>query len=181
MQSDLSLCVNEAGCIFNDERLQLAMMRDPRAVTVSTYFYNAGNHPALLKPLGDAGKSVDAFFQRMLETTCAWTSIRYQLFTQLLADHSQIFWMEDMLRDPFDFHGRLTYFFGLRLPVRVIIEMVQASASDASKGIDRHRVGGTNVVGRTFRDEVGPESLAMMDDVTRSWLPPVLLQRFGIE
>lgn len=181
MQSDLLLCVEEAGCIFNDERLQFAMIRDPRAVTVSTYFYNALNHPELLEPLGDAGKSVDAFFQRMLEATCAWTSIRYQLFTQLLADQSQVFWMEDMLRDPVDFHGRLAYFLGLRLPVSVIMEMVQTSASQASKGIDRHPGGGPSVAGRTFRDEVGPESLAMMDDVTRSWLPPVLLQRFGIE
>jgi len=47
--------------------------------------------------------------------------------------------------------------------------------------MDAHIGGHASGDNRTFRDELGPESLAMMDDVVRMWLPPVLLQRFGIE
>lgn len=33
---------------------------------------------------------------------------------------------------------------------------------------------------RTWKDEVSPEILDKMDDILRTWLPPVLLARFGL-
>ena len=167
--------MDEAGCTFNDERLQYAVMRDPRAVTVSSYFYR------VRKPLEfDTPNTLDDYFQQMLAPFCVWTSIRYLIFTQLLADQSQVFYMEDLVVDPTDWYGRFLSFVGLSLPRRVIDEMMRDTSARLGKGYNEHPGGGEPGSSRSFRDELGPQSLAMMDDVMRSWLPPVLLQRFGI-
>ena len=132
--------------------------------------------------------SVDAYFQNNLRYVCMWTSIRHLLFTKLLADQSQVFLWEDLKADPVDWHGRFLSFVGLKLPFDVIVAMSEYATSGGHVPGYPHAVvenhpGGKAPQGgkRTFRDELGPESLAMMDDVVRTWVPPVLLQRFGID
>lgn len=178
MQVDLWRCVEESDCTFNsDERLQLAVMRDPRAVTVSTYFYLLRKNPELLKSFDF---SLDTFFQRSLETTCMWTNIRHLLFTKLLADKSKAFVFEDMLLDSVDWYGWFFPFIGLEFPVDVIFEIAQSANERSGRGINEHPGGRKAGGNQTFLEELGPESLAMMDDVVRVWLPPILLQSFGI-
>ncbi len=182
-QADLWRCVEEAECAFNDDSLQLAMMRDPRAATVSAYFHRIRVNPERHFELES---SVDTYFQEMLRVVCRWTAVRYLLFTELLADQSELFLLEDLEIDPADWYGRVFSFVGLHLPFEFIHDTAQhASGRDGTLGyghIDEHPGGhASGVTSRTFKDELGPESLAMMDDVVRLWLPPVLVQRFGIE
>lgn len=112
--------------------------------------------------------------------------MRYFLFTELIGDRSELFWFEDTLVDPVDFHGRLLTFAGLELPLETVVGMARVASAGGGlygfkeKGPDVH-IGGTEPeANRTFRGELSPESLAMMDDVLRTWLPPVLLSRFGV-
>lgn len=185
-QGDLWRCVDEAECTFNDQRLQLAVMRDPRAVAVSAYFHALRvypeRYPALAKSLG----SVDSYFQQMLKPICMWTTIRHLIFSNLLSGQSEVFWFEDMLADSVDWYGRLFSFIGVTLPYNVISGMAHmAERGDPmfgffAKGVDEHPGGVKPGGDRTFRSELGPESLAMMDDVLRAWLPPVLLKRLGV-
>lgn len=167
----------EAGCTVQRESLQLVAMRDPRAVTVSTYFH--------LIRTGDHLGSLDDFFQKYLPSLCMWISARYFFFTEIMADESELFWYADHEADPMEWHGRALSFFGLALPLDVVVHMAQVDSNGVGdligveKGIDSHP-GGSEAVNRTFRDELGPGSLSMMDDVMRTWLPPIILGRFGL-
>ena len=112
--------------------------------------------------------------------------MRYLLFTQIIGDRSNLFWFEDLFVDPVDFHGRLLFFAGLRLPLETVVGMARVASGGGrlygfkEKGPDKHYGGIEPGENRTFRNELSAESLAMMDDVMRTWMPPVLLQRFGI-
>ena len=176
--------MEEADCAFNDDRLQLAAMRDPRAVTVSSYFHRKRVRPDDEFKFDD---SVDTYFQNMLGHVCMWTTVRHLLFTKVLADRSELFLFEDMLIDPVDWFGRFFPFVGLKLPVEFVFDMAEIASGGSRmfgyghKGIDEHPGGHEPGGNRTFRDELGPESLAMMDDVVRLWLPPMLSKRFGVE
>lgn len=114
------------------------------------------------------------------------SSLRYMLFTTILGDRSALFWFEETLADPVDFHSRFLSFAGLKLPFETVANMARLASGENglygahSKGPDKHIGGVEDVEGRTFRDELNSTSLAMMDDVVRTWMPPVLLQRFGI-
>ena len=112
--------------------------------------------------------------------------MRYLVFSEILGDRSELFWFEELLVDPVNFHGRLLSFAGLRLPLKTVVEMARIASHGGGlygfkeKGPDKHIGGIKPGVNRTFRNELSAESLAMMDDVMRTWMPPVLLQRFGI-
>lgn len=116
-----------------------------------------------------------------------WISLRYFLFSETLADRSKLFWYDDHEADPVDWHGRFLAFVGLNIPLREVVDMAMIASDGGSidtvldfkaKGIDNHP--GANESRTTFRDDLGPDSLAMMDDVMRKWVPPVMLKRFGI-
>ena len=78
-------------------------------------------------------------------------------------------------------------FVGLRLLNEVVFDLARTASGEGDmfgvyrKGIDQHpgTVAPTNRT--SFRDELNEESLAVMDDVVRALLPPVLLKRFGVE
>lgn len=134
------------------------------------------------------GLSVDEYFQKFLGLMCRWVSVRFFLFTQVWRSQSELFWYGDHEADPLEWHGRYLAFIGLNLPVDEVVKMARtASGGDVedvlgyeTKGIDRH-VGGLQESNRTsFRDEIGTESLEMMDDVLRTWLPPVILKRLEV-
>lgn len=171
--------MEEAGCAFNDKRLQFAVARDPRAVTVSAYFHNIRSAPPSKK---QTYGSVDEYFQQLLAPICMWTSIRHVLFTELLADQSQVFFFEDLLADPMDWFGRFLHFVGLNLPMDVVlgISTEKGGLDGQSKRVNEHLGSPAQEGNRTFRGELGPDSLATMDDVMRAWLPPVLLKRFAV-
>lgn len=172
-QDDLWQCMEESRCTFDDEELQLAVLRDPRAVTVSAYF-----HKKKIHPLAEASlPTIDAYFQTHLAITCMWTTVRYVLFAVILAPRSDLFFFEELLMDQVDWHARLFSFFGLNLPFEVISGV---AARGETKGSINEHPGGDNASNRTFRDELTADSLQMMDDVLRTWLPAVLLRRFGL-
>lgn len=182
-QEDLWRCVEDAKCTFNDERLQLAVMRDPRAVTVSGYFH----HLEHSTDPSASNTTLDAHFQQYLPLICRWTTVRYLLFTEFLADQSQMFFFEDLEVDPYDWYGRFMHFVGLNMPSEVFFGIARIASGEGEmfgvhrKGKDEHPGSIAQEPSRTFRDELGPESLAMMDDVMRALLPPVLLRRYGVE
>lgn len=159
-------------------------MRDPREVTVSTYFHKKRTNPGKLDRVVE---SVDEYFQKYLGAICMWVSLRYFFFTEIIGDQSELFWYDDHEADPVDWHGRLFAFIGLNMPLPKVVDMAMfASGGDIRsaldfepKGIDEHP-GGNSSIARNFRDDLGAESLAMMDDVMRKWMPPVILKRFGI-
>lgn len=129
---------------------------------------------------------MDVYFHLFLGAICRWSSLRYLLFTEILDDRSAIFWFEDTFADPVDFHGRLLSFAGLHLPLETVVQMAQDTSNGRRpygfrvKGPDMHVGGLEPGDNRTFRNELNPESLAMMDDVVRTWMPPALLRRFDI-
>ena len=183
LQVDLWKCVQEAACITNTSRRQLVIMRDPRAATSSSYFF--------LKAHGKMSHetSLDQYFQKNLEVISQWMSLRYFFFTQILADQSELFWYEDHQDDPFDWHVRYLAFIGLNLPVDETLAIARtASEGDLNdilgyneKGIDVHPGSPAKRSNySTFEDELGEESLQMMNDVVRRWLPPVVLRKLGL-
>ncbi|CAM9967721.1 unnamed protein product [Ectocarpus sp. 12 AP-2014] len=176
--ADLWFCMKEASCKYSGVSFQFAVMRDPRAVAVSTYFHIQRtinlDHPA-------KGKSLDEAVLMILPQLCQFTTIRHILFDGQLSDRSTIFWYEDAMRDPLDWQHRWALLAGFTLP------------SSWSKDIDttltgvQQRVrrdshpGGLGVSSnRTWEDEVSPEIREQMDSILRTWLPGVLLARFDV-
>lgn len=157
-------------------------MRDPRPMTVSAYFH-IKRHNLMPK-----NKIVDKYFRHKLDIMCQWVSLRYFFFKHVLADQSELFWYGDHQVDPLDWHGRFLGLIGLNLPLDETIAMTRtASEGNVSsvlaynvKGIDEHPDGRVDPSVSTFEDELGEESLQMMDEVLRRWLPPVVLSRLGV-
>ncbi len=184
IQVDLWKCIQEAGCPIDDDRLQFCVFRDPRAVTVSTYFHVIRNHRKGFEGLA----SVDDFFQMYLGRISMWVSARYFFFAHMLARQSELFWYADHQADPFEWHVRYLALAGLNLPLDEVMNMVRIATGKnissvlgyPAKGIDKHPGGLQTRSNRNFRDELSSESLLMMDDVLRTWLPPLILRRLDI-
>ncbi len=135
------------------------------------------------------GVSVDDFVLEILPTTCKWVAVRYFLFAEVLAPKSSLFWYNDAENRPEEWHHQFFDFVGLNLPSWVVIRAADVAVGRATdkrlarfpaKGLDPHSGGEAPVVERSYRDEVSPETLLRMDDILRVWLPPVLLEKFGV-
>ena len=121
-------CVQESMCNITDSSLQIAVLRDPRAVTVSSYFQLLRQKsPMLVK---ERIKSVDHFFINHLDPIVQWISLRYQLFTQIAPERAEVFWYEDAIADPIEWHGRYYNFVGLRPPPRICLLYTSDAADD---------------------------------------------------
>lgn len=185
-QADLWACVEEAGCHINVDSLQLAVMRDPRPVTVSSYFQLRHQHSTWVDQDGEVLQSVDEYFRGNLPIVCKWVSIRYLLFTELLANTSAVFWYDDAVADPVDWHDRYYSFVGINMPREVVNTAAREASRGGSilgfhsKGLDKHPGGIKPSVTRSYRDELSRDSLTDMDDVLRLWLPPVVLEILGL-
>lgn len=170
--NDLWGCMREAACSINDDRQQFVVMRDPRAVAVSAYFHRL-SYGTLN---GDAVK--DKFILSLLVPVCQWLTLRHILFTGLMATQSTIYWYEDALADPLDFHNRWLESVGLRPPGFVLETAIHASLNQDFafnwKGIDVHLGGEEAVEGRSWKNEINPDMLDDMQDVLRVWLSPAL-------
>ncbi|CAN0056471.1 unnamed protein product [Scytosiphon promiscuus] len=176
-------CMDEAACDINDDRLQMAVMRDPRAMAVSAYFHRLKHESKVLKELNIS--SVDDHFLRMLPALCRWTSVRYKLFSETLGDRTAMYWYDEPLENPWDWHRHMLEFLGLNVPSIVLKKAVSHATKGklvgfGTKGIDEHPGGQENTVTRTYRGEITPGSLAAADEIMRTWLPQELLDRFGV-
>ncbi|CAM9204594.1 unnamed protein product [Ectocarpus sp. 13 AM-2016] len=178
--ADLWLCMKEASCEYSDDSLQFAVMRDPRAVAVSTYFY-VKRHTAFNSDHLSMGKSLDEAVLLTLAQLCQFTTIRHILFDGQLSDKSEIFWYEDAMRDPLDWHYRWASLAGFTLPASWMKDN-DATLTEAQQKVRRDpHPGGQNVSSnRSWEDEVSPEIREEMDSIVRTWLPGVLLARLDI-
>lgn len=177
---DLWRCMHEANCTINDDWLQMAVFRDPRPAVVSTYYH--------LEVHGGLGnESLDAFVAKELPILCQWVAARYILFSGMLVDQSFEFWYSAANANPLSWHYQWFFAVGLQLPVHVVESTAQAAAADDlgfnHKEIDLHpgEEARAETSVRRFEDEVSPDIVKVADAVLRTWLPPVLLERLGVE
>lgn len=178
-------CVQDSDCAHVDNSFQMAILRDPRPMAVSSYFHQVINAPRRVQ-----GLPVDEWVLLMLPIFCKWLSVRYFLFAELLAAKSGIFWYDETLADPTGFHHTFYSLIGLRLPTSVVAKAASVAASAGLergtllgfpvKGLDRHEGGEDARKDRTFRDEVNSTTLSSMDDILRVWLPPVVLGQLRV-
>ncbi|CAN0277134.1 unnamed protein product [Ectocarpus fasciculatus] len=102
------------------------------------------------------------------------------LFEGQLSDRSKLFWYEDAMRDPLDWHHQWASFAGFTLPASWIEEIDATTESQQTVKRDPHPGGKDVSPTRTWEDEVSPEIREEMDSILRTWLPGVLLARLGI-
>lgn len=175
---DLWHCMQKSICEIVDHRQQLVVIRDPRAVVVSTYYH------MLLNGHFVPFDNVDDFVLAFLPTICKWVTIRYFLFGRMLVNQSTVYWYEDAKANPTRWHQQFLTAAGLHLP-RSVAEMASATVEAGnflgfpSKGIDRHEGGNVNA-NRSFKEELKSSTLLKLDDVLRMWLPPVLLAKLDV-
>ena len=180
-QAELWNCVKDLNCQFTDDRLQMAVFRDPRPMAVSAYFHMLREDPRVVRDM-----SVDAYVMTMLPEFCQWVSVRYLIFAELLRDNSTMFWYDEALEDPMLWQADFFDFVGLKLPNDVLWKAAEAAMRGGSimgfpsKGIDKHEGGAAVADVRSFRDELNSTTLANMDDVLRVWLPPTILRRIKV-
>ncbi|CAN0226733.1 unnamed protein product [Scytosiphon promiscuus] len=183
--ADLWNCVEQAHCEIWDSRPQFVMMRDPRPMAVSSFFYlkthpetRGGKHPAL-------NMTVDDAVLTMLPGIARYVGLRFNLFEGPLGKQSEIFWYEDSLNDPLQWHRRWLAFAGLHLPVSV----VQAASDAATRGEfpfwteggpNKHPGGKKPSAKRSWKDEVSAELHGEIDEIVRRWLPPAVLAKIGL-
>ncbi|CAM9983186.1 unnamed protein product [Ectocarpus sp. 12 AP-2014] len=175
-EADVWTCMQETPCEMTDNRLQFVSIRDPRAVAVSTYFHHVhGNKP---KNYLQLHPSLDETVLEILPQLCHLTTLRHIMFEGLLSDRSEMFWYEETVEDPFDWHYRWAAFAGLLLPRGWLDGMVAANQENTH--LNPHPGGAEQSANRTWRDEVSPGIRQEMDSILRKWLPGVLLARYEI-
>lgn len=179
-------CVRNNQCKYLDDKLQLAVLRHPGAVTVSAYYQfrkikmlRADNEPDQ-NPLVD----INTFFLAHLAAVTKWISVRYMVFSELLPQNqTEVFYFEDAISDPVDWHRRFYLFAGINLPppmVHRVAEIAQnGRGSHNDTSLASEQTAFTANSDRSFRDELKPETLVYMDNVLRIWLPSELLEKFG--
>lgn len=164
---------------FADDRLQFAGLRDPRAVAVSSYFHakrvpNYTSHPA-------HNHTLDETVLMILPQLCHWTTLRHILFEGLMSNTTELFWYEDALDDPRDWHYRWALHAGLNLPGKWIERMIEGLGKERwSSKFNVHPGGAAASEDRIWTDEVSPGIREEMDSILRTWLPGVLLARLQV-
>eukprot|EP00752_Nemacystus_decipiens_P011502 g10214.t1 len=184
-------CMDEAACAITDDRVQMAVFRDPRATAASLFFRMEQDHYDLLSNAGLT--AVDDFFLAVLPALCKWTSVRHRLFAEALAAQSTVYWYDDVLEAPLKWQYNLLYYLGLNMPAAVVEWVVHVVTSESpaggffatadARGDDERPVrgkGGALAASWTYRDEVSTESLRVADHILRVWLPPVLQEKLGV-
>lgn len=196
-EADLWRCMHTAKCGITADhtrRLQMAVLRDPRAVAVSSYFHlnrlkqqqQQQQQMSVKQRSSSNSRPLDDFALAFLPTTCMWVTLRFLLFEGMLSRQSTVYWYEDALKDPLGWHRHFLEFVGLHLPETVVSEAARRSFRGGkimnfpSKGIDAHVGGQEATPERSFRDELMPQTLLKMDQTMRTWLPPVLLTKLGV-
>ena len=200
----------DVGACFNnpaDERHQFALLRDPRAAAVSTFFHERTHHVIKKDAIADGSQdTIDEFVLAVLPSLCQWVAIRHILFAELLAEQSTIFWFEDAQGDPLRFHHEWLATAGLHLPTTVAEAATDAALRGdfnfTTKGQNKHPGEETIVAGvgkgavaaadalvveeekrekPTWKDVLTPETVEKVDAIVRNWLPPAILAKIGVE
>lgn len=70
---DVWQCVRESACSPTDESLQMVILRDPRPMTVSSYYHQ-------LIYYRQREGTIDEYVEKMLPTMCQWVALRHILF-----------------------------------------------------------------------------------------------------
>ena len=181
--TDTETCFHKKPCAITDNRQQMLILRDPRAVVVSSFFYLKlhPNSAGTARP----GETVDAYVLRMLPTMCRFVHLRYQLLQERLSDKTVEFLYDESLADPLGWHKRWLSFVGLTPPESVAQEATDTSQRRefgfAAHGVDKHPGGTAATARRSWEDEISPEVVRQMYEICRVWLPPVLMEKFGID
>ena len=172
---DLWRCMREADCGITDDWIQMAVLRDPRPAIVSTFYH-------ILVHTTKRPRDLEAFVIRELPIICQLLAIRFILFAGILAHRSIEFWYADAMDDPLGWHYHWLHSVGLQLLFHVVDAMAQAAAAGNDSLIDTHpgEATTTHPGVRQFEDEVSPELREIANDTLRVWVPPVLLERFGV-
>lgn len=165
-------------------------MRDPRAGAVSTYFHEK-LHVTVAKggAVGSGSETLDEFVLAVAPVLCQWLTLRYILFTDIMGALSTLFWYDDGLEEPFNWHSEWVASVGLHLPEPVVEEMADAALREEfdfdTKGRNKHP-GVVQVKGLedthspTWQELLKPETQVALDDILRNWLPPAVLVKFKL-
>lgn len=180
-QAELWDCVTKAGCHVVDDRSQMVIFRDPRPVAVSAYYYLLHNYPRAIK-----FDSVREYVAALLPVMTKWISVRYLLFVELpVPQPPSIYWYNETLSDPIEWHRKFYSSIGIRLPEDVIAEQARRAALGDSmfgmvpKGYDLHFDPKDNSTTQSFRD-LGAATVEEMNNELRLWLPPVVLDKLDL-
>lgn len=129
--------------------------------------------------------TLEEYLPKILPGICMWTSIRYILFAGLF-DNSVIYWYDETVARPRDWHRAFLNSVGLHLPESVVEDAVVAALngefSFTAKTMDRHSEQDNADVAsdRSWKDDLDPTVILGLDAVLRVWLPPVLLAKLGV-
>lgn len=181
--TDTAECLHENPCEIQDNRLQMLILRDPRAVVVSSFFYVKVQKPSAGQRL--PGESVDSFAVRMLPTICRYVHLRWLLLQERMPDKTVEFMYDESLADPLGWHQRWLSSVGLTPPRSVVQEATDSALRREydfkGKGVDEHPGGKAATPARSWEDEISAEVVEQLNGICRVWLPPVLLEKFGID
>ncbi|CBN79477.1 hypothetical protein Esi_0254_0001 [Ectocarpus siliculosus] len=180
--TDTVECLQQHPCRIVDDRIQMLILRDPRAVAVSSFFHLKTHHHPFWKHLTD--ESVDSFVLRMLPTICHFIHLRYLVLHEKLGGKTVEFTYDESLADPLQWHQRWLSSVGLTPPPGVVLQATNTSLRReygfAGKGVDKHPGGKEATEKRTWEDEISHDVAEQLEGICREWLPPVLLEKFGI-
>lgn len=141
---------------------------------MSTYFHMITFNRTI--PL--EGQGVDKNVMAILPDVCQRIAIRYIVFAGLMRETATLFWYEDSMNDPVEWHYQFLAMAGVQLPAS---EVLAISLDTSREGRPNPHPGGGEISkSRTWKDEVSPDLLEGMDDMMRLWLPSVLLARWGV-
>eukprot|EP00903_Cladosiphon_okamuranus_P015388 g14213.t1 len=181
---DTATCFDANPCkvAVDDRELQMLIMRDPRAVTVSTYFYLKRFPNAPARPI--VGESIEDFVERMMPTICRYMHVRYLLLFEKMRDRTTSFFYDESWADPVGWHRSFLSMIGL-FPLEDVVEKAADTAirrdfGFKSPGVNPHLGGAAAVETRTWQDEVSDSLKDRMDEMCRLWLPPTLMKTLGI-
>eukprot|EP00752_Nemacystus_decipiens_P012792 g11327.t1 len=176
--TDTAECLHENPCEVTDDRPQMLILRDPRAVVVSSFFH-------LKHHKNERGESVDSFAVRMLPTICRFVHLRWLLLHERMADRTVEFVYDESLADPLGWHQRWLSSVGLTPPKSVVEKATNTAVRKeygfTGKGVDTHPGGKEATPARRWDDEISAEVVEQLNDICRVWLPPALLEKFGVD
>eukprot|EP00903_Cladosiphon_okamuranus_P005538 g5515.t1 len=169
-------CMQDAQCPVVDDRKQMVIFRDPRAASVSSFFFlKAGGYIP-------EGQSIDEFVIQNFPVFCKWLVIRLALFSKMFPkDNVAVFWYDRWQSTPLKWHRHLFQAVGLRVPETVAAASSQAALADDfpffSKGRDAHLGTVPPVEIHTYRDDISVETARSIDETMKQWLPPKFISQ----
>lgn len=167
--------MHRESCTPTDDRLQMAIIRDPRPTVVSAYFHQIrfGNEELL------NGQTLDEYVLENSARIARAIALRYILFGALMKNTAALFWYETTNSSPVEWHEHWFTFMGFDLPP-LIIQTAANNAVSRRVSLNDHPGGGDAVVGRHFKDELRPDVANKVDEIVNKWLPPIMLERFEV-